>query len=195
MSEGPSAPVAVRVIRPYATEDELLEREPDTLSRTTVSLVGAPSKPQGVVLRFEVVLSTGVVLLRGEGRAIGFREDAHEGQGELTLRFTRLDTRSKAVIDRATAMREARRPPSSSSARPSLPPLEAHLTAAPVPVESAASLPAAAPSVVPASPNAPYARENSVASVPSKHEREPALARLRERGKAIDVTFVKRSGP
>jgi hypothetical protein len=181
------------VVRPYETEDELLERELDTVSRTTVSLVGAPSKPQGVVLRFEVLLSTGVVLLRGEGRAIGYREDAHDGQGELTLRFTRLDTRSKAFVDRATAMRDARRPPASPATRPSVAPAEARPTAPPVPVESIPSLPAAPPSFVPA-PSAARALEESIASHPPKQDREPALARLRDRARGLELTFLKRSG-
>lgn len=103
-------PVAIRVARPYATEEELLESELETLTRTSVTLLGAPSRPQGLVLRFELVLSSGQVLMRGEGRVVGYKPNAHHGMGGLTLRFTRLDTRSKTVVDRATALRERRRP-------------------------------------------------------------------------------------
>jgi hypothetical protein len=101
-------PVAIRITRPYATEQEYLEREFDTLTRTSVILLGAQSRPQGVVLRFEIVLKSGESMLRGEGRVVGFREKAYAGEAGLSLRFTRLDTRSKALVDRAAALRDAR---------------------------------------------------------------------------------------
>lgn len=107
--------MAIRITRPYTTEDEFLEQELETLSRTSVTLLGAQPRPQGVVLRFELVLSSGHVLMRGEGRVVGFRPNLQQGLGGLTLRFTRLDTRSKALVDKAATVRERRRP---SSARP-----------------------------------------------------------------------------
>src|ERR1700674_2024048 len=103
-------PVMIRVARPHATEDELLENELETLTRTSITLVGAQPRPQGLVLRFELVLSSGQVLVRGEGRVVGYKPNVHYGMGGLTLRFTRLDTRSKALVDRAAALRDRRRP-------------------------------------------------------------------------------------
>jgi hypothetical protein len=110
--EDPRPPVAVRISRPQATEEEFLEQELDTLNRTSVTLLGAQQRPNGVVLRFELVLSSGIVVLRGEGRVVGFKADAMNGLGGLTLRFTRLDSKSKALIDKATALRDRRRPSS-----------------------------------------------------------------------------------
>ena len=101
-------PVAIRITRPYATEEEFLEREFDTLTHTSVVLLGAQARPQGVVLRFEIVLKGGESILRGEGRVVGYKERAHAGEPGLTLRFTRLDARSKTLVDRASAFREAR---------------------------------------------------------------------------------------
>jgi hypothetical protein len=113
-------PVAIRVARPYATEEALLESELETLTRTSVTLLGAQPQPQGLVLRFELVLSSGAVVMRGEGRVVGYKPNVHDGVGGLTLRFTRLDTRSKTVVDRATALRERRRP-SAGAPPPSVP--------------------------------------------------------------------------
>lgn len=101
-------PVAIRVSRPYASEDEFLEHELETLTRTSVTLVGSQSRPQGVILRFEIALANGVALLRGEGRVVGYKLNAYGDLPGLTLRFTRLDTKSKALVDRAATMREAR---------------------------------------------------------------------------------------
>jgi hypothetical protein len=118
---------AIRVTRPYATEDEFLEHELDTLTRTSVTLVGAQPRPQGVILRFELVLTTGQVVLRGEGRVVALKPNALRGMSGLSLRFTRLDSRSKTLLDKATALRERRRPssmiPPPEGSSPTLPSL------------------------------------------------------------------------
>ena len=100
--------VAIRVTRPYSTEEEFLEHEIETLTRTSVMLIGAQSRPQGVILRFEVALLNGAPLMRGEGRVIGFRANALGDLPGLTLRFTRLDKKTKALVDKATLIRDAR---------------------------------------------------------------------------------------
>lgn len=110
MPEDPRPPVAIRITRPYGNEDEFLEHELETLTRTSVTLLGAQARPQGVVLRFELVLSSGQAILRGEGRVVGFKPNVLHGLGGLTLRFTRLDSKSKALVDKAAAARERRRP-------------------------------------------------------------------------------------
>jgi hypothetical protein len=101
-------PVAVRIVRPFDTEEAFLENELETVGKTSVILIGAHSRPTGVILRFEVVLANGATVLRGEGRVLAHKENAFRGQPGLALRFTRLDPKSKAVVDRAAAIREAR---------------------------------------------------------------------------------------
>ena len=113
-------PVAIRIARPYSSEEAFLEHELETLTRTSVTLIGAQARPQGVILRFEVTLASGAPLLRGEGRVVGYKRNAIGDEPGLTLRFTRLDPRSKALIDRAAAMREAKA--RSRSAYPPPPP-------------------------------------------------------------------------
>ncbi len=100
--------MAIRVTRPYASAEEFLEHELETLTRTSVTLIGAQPRPKGVILRFEVAMPSGGQLLRGEGRVVGFKENALGDQPGLVLRFTRLDTKSKALVDRAAAIREGR---------------------------------------------------------------------------------------
>jgi hypothetical protein len=99
-------PVAIRSLRPYDTEEAFLAGERDTLSRTAITLIGAPSRPRGVVIRFELTLRDGAPLIRGEGRVLGFEPADEKGPSSLTLRFTRLDAKSKALVDRATELRE-----------------------------------------------------------------------------------------
>lgn len=115
-------------MRPYDDEEEFLNAELETVGKTSVILIGAHPRPAGIILRFEVTLQNGATVLRGEGRVLAHKERAFRGQPGLSLRFTRLDPKSKALVDRAVAMREARlsgeapsmRPPSA----PSLPPVE-----------------------------------------------------------------------
>lgn len=116
MADNPRPPVAVRIVRPYESEDEFLESELETVGKTSVILIGAHSRPTGVILRFEVTLASGATVLRGEGRVLAHKENAFRGQPGLALRFTRLDPKSKALVDRAAAIREARL--ASDSVRP-----------------------------------------------------------------------------
>ncbi len=176
-------PVAIRVVRPFATEDELLENELETLTRTSITLLGAPARPPGLVLRFELVLASGQVLVRGEGRVVGYRPDAHYGTGGLTLRFTRLDTRSKALVDRAAALRDRRRPSSlaAMAESPSLP-------APPFTLEEERSESGSTQSLPPAlrPPSARPAPPTEAASPRLPRDRDALLERLRARSKDID---------
>lgn len=108
MAENARPPVAVRIVRPYDTEEAFLEAELETVGKTSVILIGAHSRPTGVILRFEVTLQSGAIVLRGEGRVLAHKEAAFRGQPGLALRFTRLDPKSKGLVDRAAQIREAR---------------------------------------------------------------------------------------
>ena len=119
MADDAKTPVAIRITRPYDDEDAFLARELDTVTKTSIVLLGAQPRPQGVVLRFELALATGAPLVRGEGRVVAYKERAFEDSPGLTLRFTRLDSRSKALVDKAAAMRDARSRPSQTPLPPS----------------------------------------------------------------------------
>ncbi len=152
MADEGRQPVAIRIARPYPSEEAFLEHELDTLTRTSVVLLGAQSRPQGVVLRFEVTLASGAPLLRGEGRVVGYKPKAFNDEPGLTLRFTRLDPRSKALIDRAAALRDAR---ARGVVRPEPPineaPLEATFAGPPPSMQSPASASPAPPTARPPS--------------------------------------------
>jgi hypothetical protein len=204
----PPLPAAIRITRPYATEDAFLDRELDTLTRASITLLGAQSRPQGVVLRFELVLVSGLVLVRGEGRVVGFKTNAFEGLGGLTLRFTRLDTKSKGLIDRAAVLREQRRPstrppvhePASDPVPVPPPPTTLPGLPRPAPQESGvvATPSDASPPSEPSSPSLPFAAfaaaAGSTPSLPSAEapERDSLLERLRRRAKALDSSDIER---
>ncbi len=181
MADELKAPVAIRITRPYATEDEFLEREFDTLTHTSVILLGAQSRPQGVVLRFEVALQSGESILRGEARVVAFKEKAYGGEPGLTLRFTRLDSRSKALVDRAAALRDARArgPSSTPSVRNVEAPPAAPSSAQTLQTESPIPVPAPLPSQPPPSvrrgppPLPDWARSEATLQVATSSSRPP----------------------
>jgi hypothetical protein len=219
--EDPKPPVAIRITRPYGNEDEFLEHELDTLTRTSVTLLGAQARPQGVVLRFELVLSSGQAILRGEGRVVGFKDNALHGLGGLTLRFTRLDSRSKALVDKAAVARERRRPshappgapsapavsserppPAPPSVPPSVPPPlpraepEAKASTPPPPVVAQAPRRSVPPPLPRAAskppPPLPRASAPPPSSVQAPAARDALLERLRTRAKRLDAKEVQR---
>lgn len=157
-----SPPVAVRVVRPFATEDELVAAESNAFTRTGVMLLGAPSRPSGVVLRFEICLRDGTPAMRGEGRVVGYRAPEAGEDGALMLRFTRLDVKSKQLLDRAVALREERRSLPPPGARPAAP--EA-TSARPPPPPS--QRPAVQPSHRPLPPPPPSSRSSAPRPTPS----------------------------
>ncbi|MBX3191207.1 MAG: hypothetical protein KF819_29690 [Labilithrix sp.] len=181
MAEGARPPVAIRIVRPYETEEQLFENELETIGKTSVLLIGAHPRPTGVILRFEVTLASGATVLRGEGRVLAHKENAFRGLAGLSLRFTRLDPRSKAVVDRATALREARGQSATSAAgAPSRPParpdpaiadaLTAGTPAPPQPQPKAQPEP---PPSAPRRPSTRPTRQMQAVSVPSQAQPPP----------------------
>lgn len=190
MAQGSGGPVAVRIVRPYSSEDEFLEHELDTLGRAGIVLIGADARPSGVILRFEVVLADGAPLVRGEGRVLAFRENVVGDQPGLALRFTKLDVRSKALVDRASELRD-RRKRASSPDEPEEGARDEALTAdrddAAHSVElSEPSRPHEGPDVAMAGPPADADDAGQNASPPTGNGREAVLERLRRRASAMD---------
>ena len=191
MAENVRPPVAIRIVRPYDTEDELLEHELETVGKTSVVLIGAHPRPTGVILRFEVTLASGTTVLRGEGRVLAHKENAFRGQPGLTLRFTRLDPRSKSVVDRATAMRESRSMGDVSS--PSRPVLSAPIADSPLAEALTASTPAPGPTAD-AGPSGSRAPDAAVSMADQEAAVASTRAAAREKANATARANAKRTG-
>ncbi len=215
VSDEARGPIAIRVTRPYATEDEFLEHELDCIGRSGVVLVGAQQRSEGVMLRFELVLKGGALVLRGEGRVVGYKPKALGEAAGLALRFTRLDSRSKAFIDKATSLRLERGRPSSeisTGERPSVvpPPIsipqmsQTPQMPPPVPPRKASSMPPPLPPPLSRKPPPlPAAAENVDIETtyvdskgPEKAESVAASARshapARENGRAMIAAPARR---
>jgi hypothetical protein len=184
VAENVRPPVAIRIVRPYDTEEQLLEHELETVGKTSVVLIGAHPRPTGVILRFEVTLATGATVLRGEGRVLAHKENAFRGQSGLTLRFTRLDPRSKGVVDRATALREARQAEGGTPSRPPPQPDGA----------IAEALTASTPAPGPIAPSSPPPEASTTLNAEQEASVASARATAREKANATARANARRTG-
>lgn len=94
-----------RIVRPYSTVEEYLAREASTIGPKDVLLVDQAPEPVGTAVRFEIVLSTGEKVLRGEGVVTEHVAPTPLRPGGVRVRFRRFDAKTKEVIDRAVALR------------------------------------------------------------------------------------------
>lgn len=188
MAENTRAPVAIRIVRPYETEAELFANELETLGKTSVVLIGAHPRPTGVILRFEVTLANGETVLRGEGRVLAHKENAFRGQPGLSLRFTRLDPKSKSVVDRATALRESRAAGEGAPSRPA-PPIDS-----PVADALTASTPAPSPASARMAPQEPEPEANANPNADQEAAVASARASAREKANATARANARRTG-
>jgi hypothetical protein len=119
-----STSVAFRLKRPYASEDELVAGDAHGIRKSGMLLFGAAPRPVGLIVRFEVALRDGTPVFRGEGKVVAYHPAApppSDQPAALQVKFTRLDPRGKAIVDRAVSQNEGR-PPSPVRSPLSLPP-------------------------------------------------------------------------
>ncbi|MBM7114103.1 Hsp70 family protein [Archangium primigenium] len=121
----------MRIRLPYATEEEFIAKYGPHVARGGLFLATRAPKPEGTGLAFELVLAEGGRLLRGEGVVVkAVTEGARAG---MTVRFTRLDAHSKALIDRILELRApAPAPPAPAPVAEVAPPPEPPRRARPV---------------------------------------------------------------
>lgn len=120
----PSEPkkVPLRIRLPFATEDEFVERYGVHIGKGGIFIATKAAKPEGTPLSFELVLADGTRVMRGEGVVHQVVADEQPGRSGMTVRFTRIDARTRALIDRIVAVREglarAEPPPSPAPSQP-----------------------------------------------------------------------------
>jgi hypothetical protein len=171
-------------------------------------LLGAPQKPEGVVIRFQLCLTDGTIAMHGEGRVLGFRPQNNREESALMVRFTRLDARSKELLDRAMKLRLEREllledDPSDATDISSVPSVETPVTrtleppSRPMPLQTRDAGPASRPVSAqvptpttgvksdekPAPEPAPRSNADPPPSTTPETDRTSALDRLRHRRK------------
>jgi hypothetical protein len=187
--EAPRIPI-IRITRPYATEKEFIDADFGWVGRTTLILPGAPARPSGELVRFEIVLANGVPILRGEGHVAGHNAPGGARPPGLEVRFTRVDAKSKLVLDRVRERRasfSSHTMTAATSFLPGLPSMavgSAHVADAPPASLSASMLPVLQPPAdVPSERSGIHLkRPGPVAPPPNRDE---ILERLRVRAREL----------
>jgi len=93
-------PIPLRIKLPYGSEAEFVDRYGSNVTRGGIFVATRSLKPEGTIIGFEFVLAGGERLLRGEAVVVKAQVDEGGQRAGMTLRFTRLDVASKALIDR-----------------------------------------------------------------------------------------------
>jgi hypothetical protein len=181
------APAKFRVVRPYATEDDYIRGDFAWIGRTWIILPNIPARDAGELVRFEVVLTSGAPVIRGEGNVIGYNPPGGPRPAGLEVKLSRFDARSKAILDRVHAHRLAITRTGERSLAPRVPggPSDRGPTGAsraPM-VVSMPPLGASIPPVNRGMSSAP--REGPKRAIVAPPNREEMLERLRERAKAL----------
>lgn len=97
--------IPLRIRLPYGSAEEFIEKYGSNIARGGVFIATRALKPEGSLLAFELVLSTGTRVLRGEGSVVRAQVDQGGTRAGMTIRFSKLDSPSKALVDRVVAHR------------------------------------------------------------------------------------------
>lgn len=116
--------VPLRIRLPFATEDEFIDRYGAHVTRGGIFIATKHGKPEGTPLSFELVLQDGLRLMRGEGVVQKLVLDEQlPGKSGMLVRFTRIDTRTKGLIDLILERREGLKNPEPPVGSPSQAPV------------------------------------------------------------------------
>src|SRR5690242_9184671 len=107
----PQSIASMRVRLKYADVETFIERFGANVTRNGIFIATKSVKPPGTLVRFELQLSDGTKLLKGEGVVAWKREsDSEEAQVPgrppgMGLRFSKLDADSRKLIERIAAFK------------------------------------------------------------------------------------------
>lgn len=112
-----SGTVALSLVRPYATEEELIAAEGWAIDKKGMVLIDQPRLASGTLVRFELLLEGGERVLVAEGKAVGYAKADGARPAGAKVRFKRFNASAKAFIERVLAAMAAP-PPEPSAATP-----------------------------------------------------------------------------
>ncbi|MDY0002733.1 MAG: TIGR02266 family protein, partial [Polyangia bacterium] len=92
----------------YPDVETFIEKYAANVSKGGIFLVSRSPKPVGTLLRFEMLLSDSTPLIRGEGKVVWVKEFDATNPGKphgMGVKFTRMDSATKAMIERLVAFK------------------------------------------------------------------------------------------
>ncbi len=131
----------LRIRLPFATEEEFIEKYGQHVARGGIFIATKGAKPEGTLVSFDLILTDGTKLMRGEGSVQKVSTDEQPGRSGMLVRFERVDARTKALIDRIIAVRAG----VAKTEAPPIPPSPSAPEPAPMPMAPAPTLKKGAP--------------------------------------------------
>ncbi len=171
------SPIVIHVLRPYANEEEYLERERTSIGAKSMLLIDQPALPVETAIIFDVTLTNGQKPIRAEGKVLGYEPPSARGPGGLRVRFKRFGAATKAFIDRAVASAGSAAP---SPAEPLAAPVEAPQATDSSPVQPLPE-PSPPPIVERTADETSGVHRKAVLPVAAPANRDALLSRLRAR--------------
>lgn len=104
-----SEPLVLRVVRPYATQEEFLAEESWTIIDDKSMILVGEELEKDTIIRFELVLTDGSRLMRGEAKVTRAVPEADGRPAGIRVRFRRFGASTKELIDRVLADRKKTR--------------------------------------------------------------------------------------
>lgn len=104
-----SEPLVLRVMRPYATQEEFLAEESWTIIDDKSMVLVGEDLAKDTIIRFELVLTDGSRLMRGEAKVTRSVPEADGRPGGIRVRFRRFGASTKELIDKVLAERKKTR--------------------------------------------------------------------------------------
>lgn len=166
--------LSLRLVRPYATEEELIAAEGWAIDKKSMVLIGQPRLASGTTVRFELLLEGGQRVLVAEGKAVSYTRPRGDRPGGAKVRFKRFNAAGKAFIERVEAAKAE--PPPQPADSPAEPGAEARAE------PGAARVAAPKPHADPIEQSG--IRHRVHGPVPPPENRDELLERLRERARA-----------
>ncbi|MDX2050827.1 MAG: hypothetical protein SFV15_00455 [Polyangiaceae bacterium] len=115
-----STPHVLRVVRPYQTQVEFIAAEAWAIQKDGIIAVGEAELTTGTLVRCEILLSSGLQLIRIEGEVDGYVPPQGSRPGGPKLKIRRVTPSSKEFILTVLRARRASQRPLPGSAPPSL---------------------------------------------------------------------------
>jgi hypothetical protein len=183
--ENPRPPPVVRIQRPWGSEKEFIDGDLAYLGRTAIVLPGAAPREPGELIRFEITIATGAPVFRGEGHVIAHHPAGGTRPAGLEVRFTRIDARSKLMLDRVRERRTALVRSGSIPPPALVSQIPPGMSLTPPPVFVTSSMSTAQLSINRADVEAAVRRGRAHGPISPPPNREEILDRLRERAKRL----------
>lgn len=181
MSSRPS----LRIARPYETVEAFLDGDAWTVDRADMILVGAEALAENASVRFEIVLTSGIAVVTGEGRVVEHVPARDERPAGLRVRFQKLDGASKAVLKRALEAQKR-----AGKGKPLAPAAASSPEAASSPTQAEPPLSPAEPAQESVQASARSGVRHALGPVSAPENREALLERLRQRAKTVQSDML-----